>query len=71
MEGDRRDLAQHLFATALARLEDATEIARTAQVSPMFRLKLARCADQLQEAAEAIGILAAAAGLVAQAGRKK
>jgi hypothetical protein len=71
MEKDRRDLAQQLFATALARLEDATEIATAAQASSVSRAKMARCAVRLQQAAQAIGILAATAGVVARARPKK
>ena len=54
MEKSRRDLAQQLFATALARLEDATEIATAAQASSVSRSKMARCAERLQQAAQAI-----------------
>jgi hypothetical protein len=71
MEKDRRDLAQQLFATALARLEDATEIATAAQASSVSRAKIVRCAERLQQAAQAIGMLAATAGIVVQAHPKK
>jgi hypothetical protein len=71
MEKSRRDLAQQLFATALARLEDATEIATAAQASSVSRSKMARCAERLQQAARAIGMLAATAGIVVQSNPEK
>jgi hypothetical protein len=71
MAKDRRDLAQQLFAAALAGLEDATEIATAAQASSVPRAKMARFAERLQQAAQAIGMVAATAGIVARARPKK
>ena len=70
MDDDHREQANHLFATATAMLEDATELAVAGQSS---RLNPAQLADQgrlLQAAARDIAIIAEATVIVANLGAK-
>ena len=71
MDDDHRELANRLFATATAMLEDATEAAVAGQ-SP--RLSLQRLVEQgrrLEAAARDIAIIAQAAVVIAHLSRGK
>ena len=70
MDDDYRELANHLFATATAMLEDATEIAVTGQSRRLDPAHLSDHGRQLQAAARDIAAIAEAAVIVANLGVK-
>ncbi len=70
MDDDYRELANRLFATATAMLEDATEIAAAGQSPRLNPPQLANHGHRLQSAARDISVIAEAALIVANLGAK-
>ena len=68
MDDDYRELANRLFATATAMLEDATEVAVAGQSLRLDSSQLANHGRRLQAAARDIAIIAEAAMIVANLG---
>ncbi len=68
MDDDYRELANHLFATATAMLEDVVEVAITGQSSRLNPSQLADHGRRLQAAARDIAIIAEAAMIVTNLG---
>lgn len=68
MDDDNRELANHLFATATAMLEDATEVAGAGQSPRLSASQLADHGRRLQAAARNIAVIAEAAMIVAKLG---
>ncbi len=68
MDDDYRELASHLFATATAMLEDATEGAVEGQSPRLDPTQLADHGRRLQAAARDIAIIAEAAMIVSNLG---
>ncbi len=68
MDDDYRELANRLFATATAMLEDATEVAIAGQSQRLNPSQLADHGRLLQAAARDIAIIAEAAMIVANLG---
>ena len=64
MDDDQRDLANHLFATATAMLEDAVEVAVAGQSAKLDATQLADHGRRLQAAARDIAGVADAAVIV-------
>ena len=70
MDGDHRELANRLFATATAILEDAIEVAAAGQSARLDPAQLKEHGHRLQAAAEAVAVIAEAATIAAgQGGR--
>ncbi len=65
MDDDYRDLANRLFATGTAMLEDAIEIAIAGQSQGLGPSDLADLGRRLQAAAQDIAVLAQAAAIIA------
>jgi hypothetical protein len=65
-----RELANRLFATAMAMLEDAIEPATRGQSSKASAQRLAKLADELSAAAQGVAAVAAAVKVVAAEGRR-
>ena len=70
MDDDHRELVRHLFATATAMLEDATEVAVAGQSLRLDPAQLADHGRRLQAAARNIANIAEAAVIVANLGAK-
>ena len=68
MDDDYRELANRLFATATAMLEDATEIAVAGQSLRLDPAQLADYGRRLLAAARVVAIIAEAAMIVANLG---
>ncbi len=68
MDDDYRELANRLFATATAMLEDAIEVAVAGQSPRLTSSQLADHGHRLQEAVHDIAVIAQAAMIVANAG---
>jgi len=68
MDDDHTELANRLFATATAMLEDAIETAVAGQAPRLKRSQLADAGRRLQAAANDIAIIAEAAAIVASLG---
>ncbi len=68
MADDHRELANRLFATATAMLEDAIEVAVAGQSSKLGPRQLADRADRLHAAAQDVAVIAEAAMIVANPG---
>jgi hypothetical protein len=71
MDDDTRDLANTLFATATAMLEDAIEVAVAGQSPRLKPSQLADTGRRLQAVARDIAIIAEAAVIVANLGRNR
>ena len=65
MDGDRRELANRLFAAATAMLEDAAAVAAAGQSPRLSTAQLAELGGRLKVAVQAVAILAEAAAIVA------
>ena len=65
MDEDYRDLANRLFATGTAMLEDAIEMAIAGQSQGLGPSDLADLGRRLQAAAQDIAVLAQAAAIIA------
>ena len=65
MDGDRRELANRLFAAATAMLEDAAAVAAAGQSPRLSTAQLVEFGGGLKVAAQAVAILAEAAAVVA------
>ena len=65
MDDDYRELANHLFATTTAMLEDATEVAVAGQSPRLDPAQLADHGRRLQATARDIAIIAEAVMIVA------
>jgi hypothetical protein len=68
MDDDHRELANRLFATATAMLEDALGIAVAGQAARLDPSRLVAAGRRLQVATRDIAIIAEAAGIVARLG---
>ncbi len=68
MDEENRDLANRLFATATAMLEDAVELAVAGQSPRLNPSQLADHGHRLQAGAQDIAIIAKAAMIVANLG---
>lgn len=69
MDDDYGDLANRLFATATARLEDATEVAAASQSPRLDPSALAEAGQQLEAIAREVATIAQAATIVAELSR--
>ena len=65
MDDDHRDLANHLFATATAMLEDAIDLAVAGQSRKLSSAELVRDGQLLTSALQDIAIVARAATIIA------
>ena len=68
MDDNDRDLANRLFATATAMLEDAMEVAVAGQLPRLSPSQLSDVGRRLQAAAHDIVVIAEAAAIVADLG---
>jgi hypothetical protein len=66
--GPHRELANRLFATATAILEDAIEVAAAGQLARLSSAQLKEHGHWLQAAAEAVAVIAEAATIAADPG---
>ena len=71
MDDDDRELANQLFATATARLEDAIDVAVAGQSPRLDPLQLADAGRRLQATARDIATIAEAAAIVASLGNHR
>lgn len=68
MDDDHRDLANQLFATATAMLEDAAEIAASGQSPQMTASQLLDNSSRLRAATREIAVIVEAAAIIAKLG---